>query len=85
MAKQRPKAHKAPAEQLGDLAQELATLRESGQSDITITAGAFAHSRGLTPQEAEERLRRLTQLGWLFMAAKRDEDNKFLMYTWMLK
>lgn len=33
---------------------------------------------------AEQHLRKLTQMGWLHMAARRDENNNFVQYEWEL-
>lgn len=86
MVRQRAKAHKQ-VEDTSWIPVAMEQLRTYvAANGVEITARTFASVMTQTSLEvAEQRLRKLTQLGWLYMTTKRDAEGKFVEFIWELR
>jgi len=86
LPKQRAKALKSESTDLSWIVKSVDTLRDIVGDGVTITKSSASAALGLGESETEERLRKLTQLGWLHMSAVRSEDGvTFLHFKWELR
>jgi hypothetical protein len=86
MVRQRAKALQK-TEDTSWVPKALEKLRDLSSLGGTITAHNFAamHVDPISENESERRLRKLTNNGWLHMAAEKTPDGTFLRYVWTLR
>lgn len=87
MVRQRAKAIKK-VEDTSWVPRAVEICRDLTSLGATLTVENYAAVSIIANKDlevAEQRLRKLTQLGWLHMAAARDKDGKFLHYFWTVR
>ena len=87
MTRQRAKAIiKTDRSNTSDLASVLAFIQTVAGPITTATLTDEPSGSGFygDSQQAEQVLRNLTSRGWLYMGVERDEDGKFVRYSWTM-
>jgi hypothetical protein len=85
MVRQRAKALKVPADSTAWIPSAIETCRDLDGLGVTIDVRNFASATDLKQDLvcSEQRLRKLSNLGWLRMSVERI-DGKFVRYIWRL-
>lgn len=65
------------------LAPDLETAAAVLESGYELTTATFASTANISTEDAEARLRKMTQRGFLRMGAYRDESGAFIEYRWV--
>jgi len=89
MYRQRKKPlNQASKEDTSWIPRAIETIRDLISMDVTLTTRSFSSvfllndGSQMTEEHAERHLRKLTNMGWLHMSAKRDEENNFVQFEW---
>jgi DNA-binding IclR family transcriptional regulator len=88
MARQRPKALPNKTDNdLGWVVKAVDLIKEvaANADDNKIDLDNYTAATGLDRETAEQRLRKLGQLGWVSMDAERAIDGTFVRFVWTLR